>query len=85
MVVYVYSLENCPRCEELKEYIGSIGIEYLERNMQTAESIAELRCNQVFAVEAPVLQVGEDLFFDHTTLYPDGNLNKGMIKKVLAE
>lgn len=56
--INVYTLENCPNCELLKEYLDAAGIGYAIRNMMEAEALTELRINGVFVREAPVLQVG---------------------------
>lgn len=61
-MIVVYTLENCPHCEEVKGELKSLGIPYEERDMQTAESITELRVNQCFAIEAPVIQDGDECY-----------------------
>jgi len=54
----IYSLEVCPKCRRLKAFFEAKCIEYEETNMQTPEAMTELRCNGVFTISAPVLQVG---------------------------
>jgi len=56
--INVYTLENCPNCELLKEYLNAAGIGYTIRNMIDAAALTELRINGVFVREAPVLQIG---------------------------
>lgn len=56
--INVYTLENCPNCELLKEYLDEAGMPYTIRNMMEAEALTELRINNVFVREAPVLQIG---------------------------
>ncbi|WFN34825.1 glutaredoxin family protein [Methanogenium sp. S4BF] len=56
--INVYTLENCPNCELLKEYLNEAGMPYTIRNMMEAEALTELRINNVFVREAPVLQIG---------------------------
>ena len=56
--INVYTLENCPNCELLKEYLDAAGMPYTIRNMMEAEALTELRINGIFVREAPVLQVG---------------------------
>ncbi|KAF1078890.1 glutaredoxin domain-containing protein [Methanogenium sp. MK-MG] len=56
--INVYTLENCPNCELLKEYLNAAGMPYTILNMMDAEALTELRINNVFVREAPVLQVG---------------------------
>lgn len=52
----VYTLEFCPRCEILKEYLTSHNIEFNVADMSSAASLTEMRMNGVFVQEAPVLQ-----------------------------
>ncbi len=52
----VYTLDFCPRCEILKEYLASRNIEFSIADMSSATSLTELRVNGVFVQEAPVLQ-----------------------------
>ncbi len=81
----IYTLENCPNCEVLKEYMGAAGIRYIEKDLSTAESLTELRINGVFVQEAPVL--GRDAaapadtrFFTSSDLFAGGRLQE---KKVM--
>jgi glutaredoxin len=56
--ITVYSLELCPHCEILKNFLEERGVSYSERDLSTAEALADLRINGVFVREAPVLQCG---------------------------
>jgi glutaredoxin len=77
----VYSLENCPHCELLKEFLKKGGYPFVERDLSTAESLTELRVNGVFVSEAPVLQRNDD-FYTTADLFPGGKLNSDLIKKI---
>lgn len=69
-MIRVYTLKNCTLCEMLKGYLSRHGIAYEELDMSSPEASAELLVNGVFALSAPVLQIGErfyrtyDLFDD---------------------
>lgn len=52
----VYTLEFCPRCEILKDYLTSHNIQFSIADMSSAASLTELRVNGIFVQEAPVLQ-----------------------------
>jgi glutaredoxin len=56
--IIVYTLENCPNCELLKEYLSRAGAAYDVRDMMQPEALTDLRINGVFVREAPVLQIG---------------------------
>jgi len=56
-MITVYTLENCPHCEEIKAKLTASGYEYEEMDMSLPENITELRINGCFAMEAPVVCV----------------------------
>ena len=74
-LVTVYHLEHCPHCEELKAFLRSRGVIYTVMDMDSPAGKTELTYNGVFAMEAPVLQVG-DYFIQSEELFPNGELDK---------
>jgi glutaredoxin len=78
----VYTLESCPHCENLKDFLKKGGYAFSERDMSTAESLTELRINGVFTNEAPVLQKNED-FYTCTDLFPGGMLDSEQIRTIV--
>jgi len=81
MIVNVYSTEVCPKCNKLKKFFKAKGIAFESLDMQEAENLAELRFNQVFTNNAPVLQV-EDRFFTVEEIFKGTEL---LESKVLSE
>lgn len=79
----IYTLELCPNCELLKEYLTGHGIPYEEKDMSTAESLTELRVNGIFVNEAPVLQKG-DQFLTSLELFSGGNVSGENVTELLA-
>jgi len=69
----IYTLELCPNCELLKEYLHGHNIPFIEKDMSTAESLTELRINGVFVNEAPVLQNGST-FLTSPDLFSKGQV-----------
>lgn len=73
----VYTLEFCPRCEILKDFLKSHNIEYTVADMSSAAALTEMRMNGVFVQEAPVLQKGKtflttkELFTDSGSIHED--------------
>lgn len=78
----VYTLEFCPNCELLKEYLTRRGIPYLVRDLSTAESMTELRVNGVFVNEAPVLQKDEE-FLTSEELFSSGAVQEEEVQKLI--
>jgi glutaredoxin len=78
----VYTLEFCPNCELLKEFLSGRGIPFVVRDLSTAESLTELRVNGVFVNEAPVLQ-NDDLFLTSEEMFSSGAVREDQIKKLI--
>jgi glutaredoxin len=79
----VYTLEHCPNCDLLKNYLKKDGHPFIERDLSTAESLTELRVNGIFVNEAPVLQKDTD-FFTSADLFPAGKLDTGHITQLIS-
>jgi glutaredoxin len=77
----IYTLEYCPNCEILKEYLSRNHISYDEKDMSTAESLTELRIHGVFVNEAPVL-MGEGGFLTSKDLFSRGVLREELVQKL---
>jgi len=80
----VYTLEFCPNCEILKEFLASRGVSFVECDMASAEGLTELRMNGVFIQEAPVLQKG-DTFYTSGDLFAGGALREDLVADLIAE
>jgi glutaredoxin len=78
----VYSLEFCPHCEILKDFLKKGKHTFDERDLSSAESLTELRVNGVFVNEAPVLQKNED-FYTSADLFPEGKFDEEHVKTLL--
>lgn len=70
MTIVVYTVPGCKNCGALKDYIKMRGVAFEEKDMSSSESVAELMSNGVFALSAPVLQIG-NVFFDMKDIFPD--------------
>ena len=71
MTFVVYSLESCPRCDEIKTKLGIEGYEYEERDMSSAESQTDLKMMGCFAIEAPIVEY-EGECYEYTECCADG-------------
>ena len=60
MQITIYKTPDCPRCRELAAYLRGLGIDFEEQDMSHPAVITDLRCDNVFALAAPVLRVGDD-------------------------
>ena len=74
----VYTLEFCPRCEILKEFLTERHIPYTVADMSSAKALAELRMNAIFVQEAPVLQSGKR-FLTSRDLFTGDTINEDKI------
>jgi glutaredoxin len=80
--VTVYTLEDCPQCELLKDYLQEKHIVYQEEDMGSAGPLTELRLNGVFVREAPVLRIG-DRFLTSMDLFIRGDIKKDALAGIL--
>ncbi len=80
----VYTLEFCPNCEILKEFLVSKDVPFVECDMASAEALTELRMNGIFVQEAPVLQKG-DAFYTSGDLFPGGVFQEDLVADLIAE
>ena len=80
----VYTLEFCPHCEILKDFLGRAGISYTILDLSTAEALTELRMNGIFVQEAPVLQI-EKTFLTSSDLFANETLLEDLIMQHFLE
>ncbi len=80
----VYTLEFCPNCEILKEFLASRGVPFAECDMASAEALTELRMSGIFVREAPVLQKGET-FYTSADLFAGGTFREDLVGGLIAE
>lgn len=75
----VYTLEFCPRCEILKEFLTERHIPYTVADMSSAKALAfEAGMNAIFVQEAPVLQSGKR-FLTSRDLFTGDTINEDKI------
>lgn len=82
MPVRVYTTSVCPRCKMLKRFLSEMGVEFTEESLEQPETVAELRINGVFVMEAPVLQV-DDTYYTSEELFEDETLNEQLVRQAL--
>jgi glutaredoxin len=82
MVVNIYSTKVCPKCKRLKAFFISKGIAFESLDMQEAANLAELRFNQIFTNNAPVLQV-DDCFYTVEQIFKGTELIKNKVLEVI--
>jgi glutaredoxin len=80
----VYSLDFCPHCEILKDYLSGVGIVYNVLDLSTPEALTELRMSGVFVKEAPVLQIGKR-FLTSGDLFDGDALREDIITTSILE
>jgi glutaredoxin len=80
--VIVYALEDCPNCEQLKEYLTKNNIPFAEEDMSSAAALTELRINGVFAREAPVLRKGS-VFLVSRQLFALGRVKEDVVDSLI--
>lgn len=80
--IIVYTMENCPNCDKLKETLKDLGIDYEEKDLETKEAIIELRYHACFPQEAPVLQCGRTCYESKNIFGESGAVNLHIIQAI---
>jgi glutaredoxin len=57
MKLKIYVLQDCPHCEELEEFLDNYDVPYEVADLASPETLAELRSQGIFAMEAPIITV----------------------------
>jgi len=82
MKVVLFKTENCPRCRLVAAHLERLRIDFETRDMSLPEVLTDLRCEGVFTLAAPVLQVG-DHYFTEDRLFEDGKMHTSFIEEVM--
>lgn len=80
--ITIYTVKNCPKCEQLKNAIPDDMTQIAD--MSNPESLTTLRCQGIFSLSAPILQINDN-FFTTDTLFDKDNLNIDLLSKILSE
>ena len=75
-------MKHCPNCERLKEILKGLQIEFVERDLETKESIIDLRVLGCFPQEAPVLRFGRTCYESPKIFGKDGSVNWHVIHAI---
>jgi glutaredoxin len=79
----VYTLEDCPNCEKLKDALAREGIPFRVASLMDPAALTELRINAVFPQEAPVLQIDDD-FYESPEIFAGGEVRESVLDRVRA-
>ena len=58
----IYTLPDCPRCEEVKQILNDNNFPMDVLDMNDPEVLADMRFNGCFEVVAPVIQFGDTYY-----------------------
>lgn len=79
--IIIFSVDNCPKCEQLKSAIPEG--DYQIKDMSKPEVLADLRCNEIFTMSAPILQVN-DQFYTIRELFKNNDLQIDVLSIILS-
>lgn len=79
--IIIFSVANCPKCEQLKSAIPEG--DYQVKDMSKPEVLADLRCNEIFTISAPILQVNNQ-FYTIREMFKNDMLDIDVISLILS-
>ena len=65
-MITLYTMPVCPVCNQVKEYLTLHNKPYTEIPMDSVDGQTELKFNQIFTINAPVVQIDDDFYYDKT-------------------
>lgn len=80
--ILIYSTGNCPNCRVLKQFLQNKHVQFTEVDMATPAALTELRMNGVFAMAAPVLQIGKR-FHTYDELFTQDGIDHSKVESLL--
>lgn len=80
--ICIFSTKTCPNCKILKDILNKENIQYKDINMATPEAMTELRMNNIYAMSAPILQIG-DKFYTTKELCLQDTINQYAVKNII--
>lgn len=80
--ITIYTMKNCPNCDKLKATLKGLGIEFEEKDLETKDSIIDLRVLGCFPQEAPVLRFGRTCYESPKLFGEDGTVNRHIIHAI---
>ena len=84
MTVELYTLTDCPHCEELAGLLTSLAVPFDILPVDNPENLTELQTNGVSVTKAPVLRVG-DTWLGPAQLFHGGYLNIEQVTAFIEE
>lgn len=78
----VYTSRGCVRCAMLKKWLKSRDIEFMEKNLDDVDVMADLIMRNAVVLSAPALEVEEALFTEDQIFDENGSI-KDMLQENL--
>jgi len=72
MKIYLYTIDNCEKCDTLRDCLNTIGISYSEVKFKSLDELFNKFKDELYIINAPVLTV-DDVYYDAPCLF-DGDL-----------
>ncbi len=79
----LYETDNCPRCKQIATWLDRNVAAYAIADLIRPHVLAELRTNECFSMEAPIVRQG-DTFYQAGQLFPDGKLDEELLRRIVS-
>jgi len=71
MSVLFYTIDNCDKCNIMRDYLDLIGIPYTEIKFKNLESLSQTLKDKIYIVNAPVLSINNAYYDEPCLFYGD--------------
>ena len=79
----LYTLPNCPRCDEVGEILTALGYFYILKSMDNPDTLADMRFEGFFGIEAPVVKLNDAYYtYEDVLRWKTNAETKGDVKEM---
>jgi len=68
MTIYLYSVDNCEKCNIMRDYLLIAGIPYSEIKFKDLPALSSTLKDEIYIVDAPVLSLN-GVYYDEPCLF----------------
>ena len=82
MDVELYTMEFCPRCDDVKQYLNQNSISYSSKDLEDPDVTVELLYEGIVPTEAPLMRV-KDKIYQTADLFLNGKVNLALLSNII--
>lgn len=78
--IVVYTTNGCTRCDRIKKWLKNKDADFVEKNLEDSEVMAELIMRNFVILSAPAVEVGGNVYTESQIFENNGLINQNFSK-----